>query len=138
MREEKACACDGAKKLVFSCSGAADVGEISDRAARKLNKEGAGKMYCMAGIGGDVDIILKTARAAGAILAIDGCPLNCASRTLTKAGFSDFQTVALAELGMDKGASPATEAAVEIVADKARAALACKTETISKPEGSTA
>ena len=30
------CACNTAPKLVFACSGAADVGAIADQAARKL------------------------------------------------------------------------------------------------------
>ena len=32
----QACACGTAPKLIFACSGAADVGQISDLAARKL------------------------------------------------------------------------------------------------------
>lgn len=125
MSEAKSCACPGAKKLIFSCSGAADVGEIADRAARQINKDGTGKMYCMTGIGGRVDFILKTSAAAAEILAIDGCPLNCASRSLQEAGFKDFKTVALAELGMDKGDSPATGAAIQIVVAKVKEALSC-------------
>ena len=34
--------CCAAPTLVFACSGAADVGAISDRAARTLTAEGAG------------------------------------------------------------------------------------------------
>ena len=32
--------CTGGDKLIFACSGAADDGEISDRAARKLTRDG--------------------------------------------------------------------------------------------------
>ena len=46
------CACDAAPKLVFACSGTADVGHITDLAARKINSQGAGKMFCLAGVGG--------------------------------------------------------------------------------------
>ena len=34
MSAEKPGACTGGPKLIFACSGAADVGEIADRAAR--------------------------------------------------------------------------------------------------------
>ena len=37
--------------LVFVCSGAADVGEITDRAARQLRDKGLGAMSCLASIG---------------------------------------------------------------------------------------
>ncbi len=119
MSEAKSDACSGAKTLIFSCSGAADVGEVADRTARKLTRDGVGKMYCLAGIGGRVASIVKTAQAADRILAIDGCTLNCASVSLKEAGFEEFAILKLAELGMEKGTSPATE---QSVARAARAA----------------
>ena len=73
--------CDPASTLIFACSGAADVGEIADHAARKLSREGAGKMYCLAGVGGRVEGILKNTKAAEALLVLDGCPLHCAKNT---------------------------------------------------------
>jgi uncharacterized metal-binding protein len=101
--------CSGGPKLIFACSGAADVGAIADQAARKMTKEGAGKMFCLAGIGGRIDGIIKTTEAAGKILAIDGCPLNCVKACLEKAGFKKFVHLQLADLGLEKGKSPATE-----------------------------
>jgi uncharacterized metal-binding protein len=109
MSEAKSGACSGANTLIFSCSGAADVGEVADRTARKLTREGLGKMYCLTGVGGRVASIVKTAQAADRILAIDGCALNCASRCLKEAGFKDFAILKLAEVGMEKGSSSATE-----------------------------
>jgi uncharacterized metal-binding protein len=35
-RNSEECACTRVAKLIFPCSGAADVGEIADRAPRKL------------------------------------------------------------------------------------------------------
>jgi uncharacterized metal-binding protein len=101
--------CTGGPKLIFACSGAADVGAIADHAARKMTKEGVGKMFCLAGIGGRIDGIIKTTEAAGKILAIDGCPINCVKATLEKAGFNQFAHLQLADLGLEKGKSPATE-----------------------------
>jgi uncharacterized metal-binding protein len=103
------CCCAAAPKLIFSCSGAADVGEISDRAARKLSADGAGKMFCLAGVGGRVSGIMASTQAAAAILAIDGCPLDCTKKTLEEAGFKQFAHIRLNELGMEKGKSPVTD-----------------------------
>ena len=61
MSESKNC-CSAAPKLIFACSGAADVGAIADQAARKLTREGKGKMFCLAGIGGRVSGIMKSTR----------------------------------------------------------------------------
>lgn len=103
------CACDTAPKLIFACSGAADVGEIADRAARQLTREGAGKMYCLAGVGGRVETILANVHAASALLAIDGCPLDCAKNTLAQAGFANAAHLRLTDAGFKKGSVPATE-----------------------------
>ena len=108
MSDSNSC-CSGGPKLIFACSGAADVGELSDRAARQMSRDGTGKMFCMAGIGGRVDGIMKTTEAASDILAIDGCSLNCVKNSLKQAGFQKFKHLQLAEIGMEKGKTPASE-----------------------------
>ena len=114
MNEAKsACACGSAPKLVFACSGAADVGAVADQAARKLTRDGAGKMFCLAGVGGRVPGIMATTAAASKVLAIDGCPLNCVKLTLEQAGFSGFEHLQLADLGMEKGKTQVTSEVVE-------------------------
>lgn len=109
MSNENSCACSAAPKLIFSCSGAADVGAVADQAARKMTMDGAGRMFCLAGIGGRVSGIMKTTGAAEAVLAIDGCPLNCVKSCLEEAGFSDFQHLQLADVGMEKGKTAVSE-----------------------------
>ncbi len=75
-------------------------------------------MYCLAGIGGRVSGILASTRAADQIIAIDGCPLNCAKATLEQAGFTNFFHLNLAEMGMSKDQSPVTnERILQIVKD---------------------
>lgn len=115
----KVCQCATAPKLIFACSGAADVGEISDRAARRLTKEGKGKMYCLAGVGGRVPDILTNVRAAQTILAIDGCATECAKNTLLQAGFSRFEHLQLKALGLEKGQSPPTHENIQLAVNKA-------------------
>jgi uncharacterized metal-binding protein len=118
------CTCSAAPKLIFACSGAADVGQMADLAARQLTAEGAGTMYCLAGVGGRVSGIMATTQAAQTILAIDGCHLDCAKKTLEEAGFHQFQHVRIADLGMEKGKSPATVENIDKVAAAGRTRLA--------------
>lgn len=115
--------CAGGEKLIFSCSGAADVGEISDRAARRLTREGLSRMFCLAGVGGHVQAIIDKTRAATRILAIDGCSLDCTKKTLGQAGCAGFQHVRITDLGMEKGRTPATDVNVDTVVDAARPLL---------------
>ena len=70
-------------------------------------------------IGGGVPAIIETTRAAGRILAIDGCPQDCARKSLEKAGFSDFLHLQLADLGLSKGQSSVNPERVDFVVQKA-------------------
>ena len=112
--------CDSAPKLIFACSGASDTGELTDRVARKLTLDGSGSMACLAGVGGRVSGILLSTEAAQSILAIDGCPLNCAKKTLELAGFKNFEHVQLTELGLLKGQTPISDKTINKVIEKAK------------------
>ena len=116
--EEKQCHCEcnAAPTLIFPCSGAADVGEISDRAARKMTRDGCGRMFCLAGIGGHVNNMLVNTEAAGRILVIDGCPVDCARKTLEHAGFDGVIHMRVTDLGFTKGKAAATDDAVNAIA----------------------
>jgi len=115
--------CRPATKLIFACSGAADVGKIADLSARKLSESGVGKMSCLAGIGGRVKPLMEAAEASETILAIDGCPLQCARNTLEQAGFKKFEHLCLADIGMVKGQTPVTDEAVAKVASQGKTKL---------------
>ncbi len=95
--------CNAAPTLIFACSGAADVGALADMAARRLTTDGAGKMYCLAGIGGHVPGIIKTTQKAEKILALDGCPIDCTKLSLEEAGFFEFEHIKVTDLGLEKG-----------------------------------
>jgi uncharacterized metal-binding protein len=95
--------------VVYACSGCSDAGEIADRVARQLTREGSAKMSCLAGIGGRVKNLMATAEKAERILVVDGCPLNCARRTLELAGFNKFDHLELHTIGIRKGSAPVTD-----------------------------
>ncbi len=90
-----------------------------------MAKDGAGKMYCLAGIGGRVETIMVNTRAAAKILVIDGCNQECARKTMELAGFKGFEHLKLEAMGFKKGETPLTPARVREVADKGAGLLAC-------------
>jgi uncharacterized metal-binding protein len=116
--------CSGGGTLIFACSGAADVGALSDRAARKMTENGIGKMFCLAGVGGRVEGIVQKTKAASRIVAIDGCPLDCTKKCLEQAGITGFGYVRVTDLGFEKGKSPATDERIGKVVEAASALLA--------------
>lgn len=117
--------CSGAPTLIFACSGVADVGAIADQAARRLTKEGAGKMFCLAGVGGRVSGIMKTTESAEKILAIDGCSLDCVANCLREAGFEKFEHLQLAKLGLEKGKSKVGDENIGKAVDKGKEMMGC-------------
>lgn len=115
--------CNNTPKLIFSCAGAADVGEIADRAARKLHKEGAGKLYCLSGIGAGLNNFIEQTKGASDMLAIDGCSIECAKKLLLKNGIDKFEYIRVTDSGMEKGKSPATDENIERIAVQGREVL---------------
>ena len=117
------CGCNGGPDLMFCCSGAADTAEIGDRAVRTLHKAGEAKMFCLAGIAGDVELIVANSRAANRTLVMDGCDSDCAKRTMQKNGFSDFIHFRVTDLGWEKGKTPVAEERIAEVGGKLRSLL---------------
>jgi len=96
------CPCEPAEILIFPCSGGSNVGKIASQAAMDLTALHKGRMYCLAGIGGHVDCIIGTTKAAKKLVAIDGCQVQCAKKTLEHAGFGVDVHVVVTELGIKK------------------------------------
>ena len=110
--------------VVYACSGCSDAGEIADRIARRLTRDGAAQMSCLAGIGGRVKSLVAKAENAERILVVDGCPLNCAAHTLQLAGFQKFDHLELHKIGMRKGSCPVTEEHIASGVEAAKKILA--------------
>ena len=111
--------CKGKNMILYACSGASDVGEITDKVARKLREQGSGKMSCLSGIGANVSGYVETAKGADECIVIDGCPVNCGKKMFeTQKLKGKFFT--LTELGLEKGKTPVTEKVVEEMAGKIR------------------
>jgi len=101
MKSDK-CLCEPTEILIFPCSGGSNVGQIANETAKDLTTLGHGKMYCLAGIGGHVSGLVESTKAAKKIVAIDGCPVACAKKTLEHAGFKIDVHVVVTELGIQK------------------------------------
>jgi len=125
MNTQSQCTCQAAPKLIFPCSGASDVGGLTDRAARQMSLDLMGKMYCLAGIGGRVEGIMANTKAAAKVLVIDGCKEECARKTMELAGFKNFQHLKLPDMGFEKGETRVTAARIRKVAAKGAELLAC-------------
>ncbi|QQS03422.1 MAG: putative zinc-binding protein [Fibrobacterota bacterium] len=109
--------------ILYSCSGAADVGELADRATRILAREGKGKMSCAVGVGAGIQSLRNGAFSAGRILAVDGCATRCVAKALAEAGVTEYVHIDLGEAGFAKGKSPASEENIRKACELARQRL---------------
>lgn len=103
MVEREKCACEAAIIGLYACVGGSNVGQMANKVAVELTKQGKGKIMCTVGIGGGVPGIIKSTEGTDVIIAIDGCPLLCAKKSLERAGFTVDKSIVITELGMKKG-----------------------------------
>lgn len=112
--------CSNGTVLLYPCSGASDVGELADRAVRKLWKEGFATKTCLAGVGADISGFIASAKGADVNIVVDGCPIACARKCLERIGVTPI-AIMLADLGYKKGQSAVSEEAIARVADEIKA-----------------
>ena len=70
--------------IVYSCSGCSSAAQTANSIAIKMDRENVAEMSCIAGVGGDVKPLVKTAKSGRDIIAIDGCPLACCKHILAR------------------------------------------------------
>ena len=100
MAEE--CCTPGGSIMILACSGGSNVGQLSNQAAIELTQEGFGKMFCLAGIGGNLGGFVQSAKDVPGMVAIDGCEVGCAKTILEHAEIPTKNYLVLTELGIEK------------------------------------
>ncbi|MFZ2445060.1 MAG: putative zinc-binding protein [Syntrophobacteraceae bacterium] len=88
--------------MILACSGGSNVGQLSNQAAVELTREGVGKMFCLAGIGGQLGGFVQSARDVAEMVVIDGCSVGCGKAILEKAQVPLKTYLVLTDLGIEK------------------------------------
>ncbi|KRG83752.1 zinc-binding protein [Stenotrophomonas daejeonensis] len=88
--------------LVYSCSGCSSAAQMANHLALQLDRAGEAEMSCIAGVGGGVTGLVRTARSQRPILALDGCVLRCVSACLANAGVVADTHLVLSDYGVKK------------------------------------
>ena len=68
----------------------------------RLDRTGIAEMSCIAGVGGDVKALVKTAHSGRPIIALDGCPLECVKSSLARHGIAPDRHYQLQQYGVKK------------------------------------
>lgn len=123
---ESSCCCGGAITMLLACSGGSNVGQISNEVARKMTVDNKGVMFCLAGLGGDVEPLIERTEGAQRVLVIDGCPVACAKKTIERHGI-DHEWVEITSLGIEKCPDQ------ELDADQVECVMNAVEEKLSQP-----
>ncbi len=102
MEEKKKCLCSNGDVRIVACSGASNVGQIANQAAIELAKEKVAGFFCLAGVGAHIKGMVKSGKEADLMISIDGCPVQCAAKTLQHAEIEPAIQVIVTELGVEK------------------------------------
>jgi uncharacterized metal-binding protein len=70
------CECSAEEITFLPCAGGSNCGQITNQVAIKLDKEGVGHIYCLAGIAAHIDGMVESARGAKRLVALDGCQVG--------------------------------------------------------------
>jgi uncharacterized metal-binding protein len=107
------CVCNTGDHIVMACSGASDVGQISDLVARKLRDNKVYKMNCLAVVGAGIEKSIEDFKTKELII-IDGCSVDCGKRMMEKNNISNYKYLRLTDIGLKKGSSPANNRNIQI------------------------
>lgn len=95
-------ACTAEEITILPCSGGFNCGQIANQAAISLDNLGVGKIYCLAGIAAHIDGMIESARSAKRLVAIDGCQVACAKKTIEHAGLTVTDWICVTDEGISK------------------------------------
>ena len=90
------------RPLVYSCSGCSSAAQLANHVAVRLDRSGVAEMSCIAGVGGDVASLVKTAHSGRPIIALDGCALVCVQSSLARHGITPVRHYQLQQYGVRK------------------------------------
>ena len=102
LADKKDKAAKALRPLVYSCSGCSSAAQLANHVAVRLDRSGVAEMSCIAGVGGDVASLVKTARSGRPIVALDGCPLVCVQSSLARHGITPARHYQLQQYGVRK------------------------------------
>lgn len=88
--------------IVYSCSGCSSAAQLANHLAVRLDRLGVAQMSCIAGVGGDVESLVRVARSARPLVAIDGCPLQCVRSCLARHHLTPTLQLTLSDVGVVK------------------------------------
>ena len=102
MTKKGECCSAGKTNVVLACSGASNVGQITNEVAKELDVSGDARFFCLAGVGGHVSGMIESVKGADRVVVLDGCPVGCAKKCMDEAGLTGYEYLVVTDLGIEK------------------------------------
>ena len=96
------CECTAEEIIFLPCSGGSNCVQITNQVAIRLDEEGVGHIYCLAGVAAHIDGMVESARGAKRIVALDGGQVACAKKAIEHAGLTVTDWICVTEEGVAK------------------------------------
>ena len=88
--------------LVYACSGCSSAAQMANQLALWMDREQQAEMSCIAGVGGGVPGLVRTATSGRPIIALDGCAMHCVTACLRRVGVQPAVHITLRDFGVGK------------------------------------
>lgn len=101
-------------RVLYTCSGACDLGQITDLLGRKLRKNGYARSSCscLASIGAGIQTYIDKTKASAEVICIDGCGIACASKMIKKIDIKP-KIYTLTSMGIPSGKVEISESLID-------------------------
>jgi uncharacterized metal-binding protein len=90
------------KPMIFTCAGASNCGQMANAVAVKFATDGLAVMSCLAGVGSHTQKYIDGAINSSGVIAVDGCAVACAKKTLEHAGITVKKWCCITDFGIKK------------------------------------
>jgi len=104
---------------ILPCQGACNVGNMTSKVALKYVDNERINMVCALGLPLGIENIIKMAKINDKFIALNGCPIKCASKTLDKIGITGYEEIVLtSDFGIEKNKNFKDESNMDKVEQK--------------------
>ncbi len=123
------CECRAEEIIFLPCSGGSNCGQITNQVAVKLDEEGVGNIYCLAGVSAHIEGMVESARGAKRIVALDGCQVACAKHAIEHAGLTVTDWICVTDEGVTKNHQFKLDPEeIDLIARRTKTSLAIPTQ----------
>jgi uncharacterized metal-binding protein len=96
--DNNSCSCSVlGNRIVLSCSGASNFGQISNSLAVEMQGRGMGNMSCLVAVGAGLSGYITSVKEADQLVVIDGCKVGCGEKIMQNIGLENYAYFVVSE-----------------------------------------